>query len=215
MQKEENPFPHKARSARTRKDLIDVAALLFARNPYDQVSTPQIVGEAGLTRGALYYHFADKLEIFAAVVGRESAEVAAWIREATTESESALDAFLKGADAYFAAMAADKRILKLCETRYPSTQLMRQIKGVGPIASITIRSRGLPSNSRTNASRVVLIERSSETCPSSSSRHSQLFRSPRSIPTTAAIRELSAIRTCCIWFRMVVFFMAALTPFLV
>ncbi len=31
---------------------------------------------------------------------------------------------------------ADKRILKLCETRYPSTQLMRQIKGVGPITSL-------------------------------------------------------------------------------
>jgi len=106
MQTQENPFSHKARSARTRKDLIDAAALLFARTAYDRITTPEIVANAGVSRGALYHHFADKREIFAAVVERESAEVAAQIQAATTKSESALDAFVRGADAYFAAIAS-------------------------------------------------------------------------------------------------------------
>ena len=35
--------------------------------------------------------------------------------------------------------AYDRQIRQLCQTKYPETELMRQIRGVGPIASLTVR----------------------------------------------------------------------------
>lgn len=55
------------RSARTRKRLVDAGRFLFSRHGFADTSTPDIVRRAGVTRGALYHHFTDKQELFAAV----------------------------------------------------------------------------------------------------------------------------------------------------
>jgi AcrR family transcriptional regulator len=55
-----------ARSAATRTALVSTARALFAERGYADVGTEEIVRGAGLTRGALYHHFADKAELFAA-----------------------------------------------------------------------------------------------------------------------------------------------------
>jgi AcrR family transcriptional regulator len=56
-----------ARSEATRTHLVDVATRLFAERGYAGVGTEEIVRQAGVTRGALYHHFADKRELFRAV----------------------------------------------------------------------------------------------------------------------------------------------------
>ena len=55
---------------KTRAALLDVAHELFAEKGYADTSTEEIVKRAGVTRGALYYHFKDKKEIFQAVFER-------------------------------------------------------------------------------------------------------------------------------------------------
>ena len=56
------------RSEQTRRVLLDVARRLFAEHGYAGTATEQVVRRAGVTRGALYYHFRDKRDLFRAVV---------------------------------------------------------------------------------------------------------------------------------------------------
>ncbi len=92
-----------------RDRLVAAARELFVMQGFAATSTPAVVQAAGVTRGALYHHFADKAALFAAVVEREAAEVAAAIRRADLTNLTPLDRLLAGAEAYLAAMAADGR----------------------------------------------------------------------------------------------------------
>ena len=70
------------RAAETRESLIAAARPLFAAHGFADVALETIVRAAGVTRGALYHHFADKTELFAAVFERVEGEVAARMGEA-------------------------------------------------------------------------------------------------------------------------------------
>jgi len=63
------------RSEATRAHLVATATRLYAEHGYAGVGTEEIVRQAGLTRGALYHHFADKRELFRAVHEAVEAEV--------------------------------------------------------------------------------------------------------------------------------------------
>lgn len=63
------------RSATTRDALIRAARPLFAEHGFTGVATETIVAAAGVTRGAMYHHFADKTELFAAVFEMVELEV--------------------------------------------------------------------------------------------------------------------------------------------
>jgi AcrR family transcriptional regulator len=70
------------RAADTRDRLIAAARPLFAEPGFAEVALETIVRDAGVTRGALYHHFADKTELFAAVFEQVEAEMAARMAEA-------------------------------------------------------------------------------------------------------------------------------------
>lgn len=65
------------RSAATREALVAAARRLFAAQGFADVSTDAIAAEAGVTRGALYHQFADKIALFDAVLDTVEAEIAA------------------------------------------------------------------------------------------------------------------------------------------
>jgi AcrR family transcriptional regulator len=65
------------RSAATREALVAAGRRLFAAQGFADVSTDAIAVEAGVTRGALYHQFADKVALFDAVVDAVEADVAA------------------------------------------------------------------------------------------------------------------------------------------
>ncbi|HEY2450945.1 MAG TPA: TetR/AcrR family transcriptional regulator [Mycobacterium sp.] len=75
-----------ARAAETREALIEAARPLFAAQGFAEVSLETIVRAAGVTRGALYHHFTDKTELFAAVFEKVEGEVAARMGEVIAAS---------------------------------------------------------------------------------------------------------------------------------
>lgn len=79
-------MPRRSQQERSRVTcaaLVATARGLFAERGYAQVPAEEIVTAAGVTRGALYHHFADKRQLFRAVFeeleGEVSAEIAAAI----------------------------------------------------------------------------------------------------------------------------------------
>ncbi|AZO61676.1 TetR/AcrR family transcriptional regulator [Mesorhizobium sp. M1A.F.Ca.IN.022.07.1.1] len=109
MQPESGRRSNRDRTEATRADLIRAARKLFTEKSYAETGTPEIVAAAGVTRGALYHHFADKQALLAAVVEQEAATVAAEIDRASPASLSARDALISGSGAYLAAMRAPGR----------------------------------------------------------------------------------------------------------
>jgi AcrR family transcriptional regulator len=75
------------RAAETREALIAAARPLFAAHGFAEVALEAIVRAAGVTRGALYHHFDDKTELFAAVFERVEGEVATRMGEAIAAAD--------------------------------------------------------------------------------------------------------------------------------
>ena len=89
---------------------MDAARKLFINRGFADTSTPEIVRAARVTRGALYHHFADKTDLFRAVVRAEFAAVAERIEQAAGVPRSALDALRKGGDGFLDAMSDPGRV---------------------------------------------------------------------------------------------------------
>jgi len=89
-----SPRPRRASSPATaeppRKQMLAAAIDCFARHGYRGTSIDRIAREAGVTKGALYYHFRDKEDLlFAAVKER----VGEFERKVVRDVEPARDAF--------------------------------------------------------------------------------------------------------------------------
>jgi AcrR family transcriptional regulator len=70
------------RTAQTRAALITAARRLFGAEGFAEVGAERIAREAGMTRGALYHQFADKADLFAAVLDQVEAEIAQRVADA-------------------------------------------------------------------------------------------------------------------------------------
>jgi AcrR family transcriptional regulator len=79
---------------------VRAARDLFARKGFADTSTTEIVGRAGVTRGALYHQFADKEALFRAVYEDVERESTGRIVEALSSKTDPLEQLLAGADAW-------------------------------------------------------------------------------------------------------------------
>lgn len=99
------------RRSSTRAALVSAARALFAKNGYAGTGTPEIVSAAGVTRGALYHHFADKAALFATVVEEEHMLLAMTINAAAEgdDEPGPVKALIAGGDAFLDAMQDEGR----------------------------------------------------------------------------------------------------------
>lgn len=96
------------RTDATRAALLEAGRMLFVEKGFAGTSTPELVAATGLTRGALYHHYADKRALFAAVVERE-AQAAADAIETMPSVNAPLDALRAGSRVYLEAMSVPGR----------------------------------------------------------------------------------------------------------
>ena len=87
----------------TTSALLDAARDAFAREGYGASSLDEIVAAAGVSKGALYHHFAGKRELFQAVYEREQEQLAQICAAAGLAEDDPWDSVAAGARAFLAA----------------------------------------------------------------------------------------------------------------
>ena len=80
-----------SKRARTRERLMDAATEVFSENGFGGASLELICERAGLTRGAFYYNFSSKDELFLAAMGRELDGVLQFLAASSGPGSEGLD----------------------------------------------------------------------------------------------------------------------------
>lgn len=143
MQEKNQVLTNEARTRATRAALIAAARKLFSEKGYAETSTPEIVKAAGVTRGALYHHFEDKVALFRAVVTEEYIAVAREIKtSAASQSGTAIDALKYGARGYLEAMR-DKGRVKIMLLDGPAVLGLLELNKIDRETSADTLSEGL------------------------------------------------------------------------
>ncbi|MGQ0767381.1 MAG: TetR/AcrR family transcriptional regulator [Gemmatimonadota bacterium] len=130
------------RSAETRGLIVAAAREMFVANGYAATGTPQIAAAAGVTRGALYHHFADKADLLLEVARMMALEVAEAIERAGSRRRTPFDALRDGAHAYFSAMADGGRA-QLLLVEAPAVLGANKLKELSEAAGYTQLLEGL------------------------------------------------------------------------
>jgi AcrR family transcriptional regulator len=76
----------------TREQVLAAAARVFARNGFHATSLEAVAEEAGFSRGAVYYNFSDKEELFLELLDRRCTERAQDLREVFTDVDDGVEA---------------------------------------------------------------------------------------------------------------------------
>ena len=92
------------KSQRTRARILDCAMRLFAEIGYAAATNPRIAEEAGLTRGAMLYHFPTREALVDAAVGHIQAARLALLSAAADQAPPGADVAEHAIDAYWAAL---------------------------------------------------------------------------------------------------------------
>jgi TetR/AcrR family acrAB operon transcriptional repressor len=79
----------------TRNRILDAAELTFSERGVSRTSLEDIAQAAGVTRGAIYWHFKDKSDLFAAMVNRVTLPMEAMVARSSDEGVEDPIALLK------------------------------------------------------------------------------------------------------------------------
>ena len=106
------------RRSSTRAALLAAGRELFATRGFADVPAEQIVRTAGVTRGAMYHHFGDKTELFAAVFEQLEAEITDDLVASLAEVPA--DALVPAAISAFLDICARPDVLRIALTDAPA-----------------------------------------------------------------------------------------------
>jgi AcrR family transcriptional regulator len=103
----------------TRAHLLKVATELFAAEGYEATSIEAVLKASGVSRGALYHHFANKEAVFAAVLEMVEGRVAKEVAGAAAGATNPFDALRAGCTAWLE-LARDATVRQVVLVDAPS-----------------------------------------------------------------------------------------------
>src|SRR5918911_902531 len=102
-------------AAATRHDLLEAALATFAECGYDAATLEGIAARASVTRGALYHHFADKADLYDAVLREQANQVLRPLLAGLAAAGPPLARLRRFLVAYCAALERDARFRAVLE----------------------------------------------------------------------------------------------------
>lgn len=124
----------KTEAEQTRHRLLDAAELLFQERGVSRTSLSDIAAAAGTTRGAIYWHFENKADLFNAMIERVALPLEQVMRESTAQSSD--DACSPLANIYHALMAALHTTVHDPQTRRVFEIATHKIEHVGELRAV-------------------------------------------------------------------------------
>ena len=103
----------------TRGRILEVATELFTKQGFEAASVEAVLKASGVSRGALYHHFASKEALFAATLEDVEARVAERLAKAGQGAATPFDALLAGCGAWLE-LATDPQVRQIVLKDAPS-----------------------------------------------------------------------------------------------
>ena len=99
----------------TRHRLLDAAEILFQSQGVSRTSLQQIAEQAGATRGAIYWHFKDKADLFNAMMERVRLPLEAAARFVDHPAQDPLDVIENGMVGALRQVTTDPQVRRVFE----------------------------------------------------------------------------------------------------
>ncbi len=121
----------KEESLATRERLLDAAESLFREQGVTRTSLAEVATAAGMTRGAVYWHFKDKADLFRAMCDRATLPLEAHFERVDTDARSdALGTLRALSIAALTNLATDVRVQNVFEIVFHKSELVDELAGL-------------------------------------------------------------------------------------
>lgn len=115
----------------TRERLLDAAESLFREHGVTRTSLAEVATAAGMTRGAVYWHFKDKADLFRAMCDRATLPLETQFEHAAIDAASDPLAVLRELSiAALTSLAEDPRAQKVFEIVFHKSELVDELAGL-------------------------------------------------------------------------------------
>ena len=129
----------KAEAAVTREQLLDAAERVFRERGVASTTLGEVAAAAGVTRGAVYWHFRDKADLLGALCERTSLPLDRLFDQACCSGRDALDTLRTTAIAALTQLAGDPRAQAVFQLVFQTCGVTEEM---APLASTQQRERG-------------------------------------------------------------------------
>jgi TetR/AcrR family acrAB operon transcriptional repressor len=114
----------------TRHRLLDAAEVLFQAQGVSQTSLQQIAQQAGATRGAIYWHFKDKADLFNAMMERVKLPLEAAAQASGTAADNPLGEVERVLVAALKLMTSDPQVRRVFEVATHKVEYTHEMQSV-------------------------------------------------------------------------------------
>lgn len=118
----------KEEAAITRENLLAAALVVFSRSGYSTATLDDVAKEASVTRGAIYWHFHSKAELYVALLEKYSALGAQIVQQAAAEGGSLMEILRRVFLNLLSAIEIDKDLRAVMEINLFKTEQTAELE---------------------------------------------------------------------------------------